>query len=173
MQYPVHPDIAYYACEKYDGCDAIFGSEAGQDQFYIVYSYFLKQKNGANKYAEKRNNLVAIFELINEINRNLNYGGTYFSHQMDRIQGYAEYAVYSASGDYYEDKKYDVTKQKQIFSQSLKQKILDEEKVDFNTLGAQKLARRKVLMQMVNKLENLITNYFFLKKAQEFQYGYY
>ena len=102
--HPLHPDEAYdsrganYTSSARDASIEMgFNSEAGQDKFYILYAYFLKQKNGVETYQNQRAKLVTVYRLINHINRSLTHGGTYFSHQHYRIHGYAEYAIYSAS----------------------------------------------------------------------------
>jgi len=173
VTYPLQPDVAYAILSENGEFNSKFSSETGQDEFCILYTYFLKEKNG-KKYDVQRENLIAIFLLINEINRTLNYGGTYFMHQLDRINAYAEYAIYTSIDRDYFDKKYSVDRQKKIFTDSLRQHILDEEKFDFETTDLkEKKARRQKLLSKVDKIETLITDYFYLNKAQEFQYSNY
>ena len=51
--------------------------------------------------------------------------------------------------------------------------IEDESKIDFNTLGEDKIERNKKLNEFVNELDRLITDIFYLRRAQEFQYRHY
>jgi hypothetical protein len=70
-------------------------------------------------------------------------------------------------------KTYDITIQKELYITSLRQLIEDENKIDFNTLGQEKIERTKKLNKIVDELDNLITDNFYLRRAQEFQYGHY
>jgi hypothetical protein len=55
-----NPDQTYYCnADKEE-----FSSEVGQDSYYILYAYFLKQKNGIDKYAERRKKLIDIYSNI-------------------------------------------------------------------------------------------------------------
>ena len=164
------PDIKYY----YNGGSKEFGSEVGQDDYYVLYSYFLKQKNGIDKYAKQRKKLIDIYTNINSLFQRFQYGGTYFGHQYRRILGYAEYSVYlySEQIDNFE-KTYDITKQKELYIQSLRQLIDDESKIDNETLGNEKIERNKALNKTVDDLNKLITDNFYLRRTQEFHYAHY
>jgi len=149
----VHPDLAYNCADK-EG----FNSEAGQDGYYVLYAYFLKQKNGIGKYAERRKKLITIYENINEIFANIQHGGTYFGHQSWRIRGYAEYAV--SIYKYNEksiDRPYDISEEKGLYIKSLR------------LLAGHDKERNK----FVNKINAAITDVFYLQRAQEFQYSNY
>lgn len=165
-----NPDLTYH---KYG--DAVdFGSEVGQDAYYLLYAYFLKQKNGSKKYASQRMRLINIYSKINSLFQKLQYGGTYFGHQHIRILGYAEYAIYimPKEGELI-DKKYNINQQKALYIKSLRQLIRDENQFDFDTPPKEKPERLKELDQIVDELDKLITNLFYLRRAQEFQYSNY
>ena len=167
---PISPDWSY---NKYvNGVD--FGSEVGKDAYYLLYAYFLKQKNGNKKYASQRIRLINIYSNINALFQKFQYGGTYFGHQHLRILGYAEYAIYlmPKEGEL-TDKKYNINQQKALYIKSLKQLIKDENQLDFDTPGKEKPERLKELHQIVDELDKLITNLFYLRRAQEFQYSNY
>lgn len=55
----------------------------------------------------------------------------------------------------------------------MRQLIEDESKIDFNTFGQEKIEQTQKLNKIVDELDKLITNNFYLRRAQEFQYGYY
>ena len=170
-KYVENPDLLYYC--KGDRDD--FRSEVGQDNYYILYAYFLRKKNGADKYAQQREKLINIYSNINSLFGYFQYGGTYFGHQDSRICGYAEYAIDLYPKNKYEiEKTYDITKQKNIYINSLRQIIEDESSIDYMTLGKkEKEERKKVLNKIVDNIEKLITENFYLKRAQAFQYEYY
>lgn len=165
-----HPDAIYYCNADKKG----FGSEVGQDEYYMLYAYFLKQKNGVEKYAERRDKLIDIYSNINSLFGQLQYGGTYFGHQASRILGYAEYSV--CLYKYYENnltKTYDIDKQKDLYIKSLRLLIDDESKIDNETSGQEKIKRNKELNTIVDKIDRAITDNFYLRRAQELQYEYY
>lgn len=169
-KYPDNPNLAYF-----NGNDTEeFASEVGQDNYYILYAYFLKQRNGVKEFAQQRQKLIDIYSNINSLFEHFEYGGTYFEHQSRRILGYAEYSIYllpKTKGDI--TKTYDTTKQKEFYIKSLRQLIEDESKIDFETLGQEKITRNKKLNAIVDELDKLITDNFYLRRAQEFQYGHY
>jgi len=165
-----NPDLTYH---KYG--DAVdFGSEVGQDAYYLLYAYFLKQKNGTKKYESQRMRLINIYSKINALFQKFQYGGNYFGHQHMRILGYAEYAIYimPKEGELI-DKKYNINQQKVLYIKSLRQLIKDEHQFDFETPPKEKLERLKKLHQIVDELDKLVTNLFYLRQAQEFQYTNY
>lgn len=152
-----------------------FGSEAGQDEYYILYAYFLKHKNGIGKYTVRRKKLHEIYNTLNSLFGDLQYGGTYFGHQYSRIEGYAEFSVYwfSHYEDYF-DRPYDITKQKKYYIQGLKQLISDEIEIDYNTIEKKaKADRRKALFKKVDYLDRLITDNFYLRMAKSFESDHY
>ncbi|MGX7666750.1 hypothetical protein [Flavobacterium pedocola] len=169
-EYTQEPNQLYY-CNANSGD---FGSEVGQDSYYGLYAYFLKQKNGIDNNSAVRKKLIGIYQNINSLFQRFQYGGTYFGHQHSRILGYAEYSVYlySQSRNHIE-KTYDITKQKELYIKSLRQLIADESKIDYNTLGKEKTERNKELNKTVDELNELITDNFYLRRAQEFHYRHY
>ncbi|WP_461787767.1 hypothetical protein [Pedobacter sp.] len=170
QEFPAHPDKLYY--RFVNGLD--FGSEQGQDIYYALYAYFLKQKNGITKYAKQRHNLIEIYSRINALFENLQYGGTYFGHQQMRILGYTEYSIFLYPKEKNElEKTYDITKQKELYIKSLRQLIADESKIDFETIGQKKVERTKKLNKIVDELDSLITDNFYLRRTQEFHYSNY
>ncbi len=152
-----------------------FSSESGQDEYYVLYAYFLKHKNGIKKYSARRKKLIELYNTLNSLFNQLNYGGTYFGHQYSRIEGYTEFSIYwFASYEDYFDRPYDITKQREYYIGGLKQLILDEEKIDYNTIGKkEKEERRKELFKKVDNLDKLITDNFYLRMAQSFQSDHY
>lgn len=169
-EYPDHPDMAYSKLTDKEE----FGSEAGQDSYYALYAYFLKQQNGDLEFAEQRRKLIQIYTHINSLFGQLEYGGTYFGHQMARIPGYAEYSIFllpKSKDDL--SKTYDISKQKDLYISSLHQIIEDESEIDFRTLGQEKINRSQSLHKLVDQLDALITDIFYLRRAQAFQYQCY
>lgn len=152
-----------------------FSSEVGKDEYYILYAYFLKNKNGIEKYSTRRNNVIKIYTDLNSIFGELNYGGTYFGHQYSRIEGYAEFSIYwfSRSEDFF-SRPCDITKQKVLYIASLRQLIKDEVEIDNNVVRkSENIKRVKELFETIADLDKLITDNFYLRMAQSFQYDHY
>src|SRR4029079_15576325 len=97
-----NPDISYAQSGYFkdiletddDKFHLTFGSEAGQDEYYILYSYFLKLTNVGQNLELRRQKLFQIYQDLNQIFGLLNNGGTFFGHQYRRLNGYCEYGVY-------------------------------------------------------------------------------
>lgn len=166
-----NPDQVFCCSDKRDG----FGSEAGQDDYFILYAYFLKNKNGETKYSDRRKKLIEIFSNINSLFGHIEYGGTYFGHQQARIVGYVEFSVYLYKQNETQGilKTYDITKQKELYIKSLRQLVSDESKIDFNTTGQEKIERTKELHKIIDDIDKAITDNYYLRRAQDFHYGHY
>jgi hypothetical protein len=149
-----------------------FESEAGKDEYFILYAYFLQKKNGLEKHQNQRKRLIKICRIINQIFANLTHGGTFFGHQHLRILGYVEYEIFSQIGyEEYLYKKYDYTRQKDIYISLLKQIIKDELSSDVIILEKKdKIQSEIALNKSVNQLNKLINNYSDLKYVQKFHY---
>jgi hypothetical protein len=165
------PDAKFYCG---GGNKAPFSSEGGQDEYYMLYAYFLKQKNGIEEYAERRKTLIDIYLNINSLFQHFQYGGTYFGHQPSRILGYAEYSVYLyKEHENTLTKTYDISKQKEYYIKLLRQLIEDESKIGQETSVAEKTKSKKELNKIVDNIDREISDIFYLRRAQEFQYEYY
>ncbi len=167
-----HPDITFQGLRKKD---IRFSSEVGQDEYYGLYAYFLKQKNGDAVYSKRRRTLLLIYEKINELFQNIQDGGTYFGHQVSRIEGYVEYDIYQHKWDkkeqYQNEKK--IAKQKELFIQSLRQIIIDAN-LERNDIPQEYMIKRMNNMnKMVDDIASHITDLFYLRKAQSFLHTHY
>jgi hypothetical protein len=186
-KYPSNPNESYAgkSWENYINQDGkeesiTFGSEVGRDNFCLLYAYYLKQKNGEQKYKLERKKLSQLYNAVNGLYQALNYGGTYFGHQYERLYADVEYSIYQlAVGKEYYEKKYNFQKQKDLYIKTLIQYVADEEShnVDYqedlrsNKKRANK--RAKQLQEKINILQKLITNYFYLNQVQNFEITYY
>jgi hypothetical protein len=179
---PVNPDISYaqsgYSKDVIESNGnkkhLTFGSELGQDTYYILYSYFLRKKQNDKNSDTARENLIKIYQTINDIFSYLNYGGTFFGHQFYRINGYAEYGVYEYKSFSDNNKVKDIKQLKQLYLTSLKEIIHQKIELDNETpQRIQKTIREKQALKYVATLDKIIINNFYLKKAQQFQFSYY
>lgn len=156
-----------------------FGSESGQDQYYVLYYYFLKQRNPSKLDDVKRKRLIELFHTYNSLYRGISYSCTGFGHQYERIYGIAEYIVYWSKDYDNSDEKYSFTKQKKLYIKLLKQMVAEEVEVDENLFGPeeiskiQKAEKRKYLYSIVDRIDSLSTDWFYLRRGQEFNYNSY
>lgn len=166
---PPEPTAAYY-------CNPVpFGSEQGNDAYCQLYAYFLKQRNGAAQNAVQREHLIKLYSNINDLFGRLAYGGTYFGHQSIRLLATAEYDIYQYSVAKEEGiaKGYDIKRQKLLYLQTLRQLIDDEVANDPETRGKQKHQRQNELNEIVDEIDSLIMNMYYLRKVQQFHYSNY
>jgi hypothetical protein len=186
-QYPMDPDLTFSCNDQFkDITDKngktkhiSFSSEHGQDVYYILYAYFLRKQFDLDQYGIQRKNLIKIYNNINSINSSLNFGGTYFGHQYRRIIGYAEYSIYlySKNRELY-DRDYEISKQKYLYINNLRQFVKDELTIEsrFNqgVISPENKKQLEIdLYKSIDEIDGLITDNFYLKNAQSFQYGHY
>jgi hypothetical protein len=167
-EFPYSPDLAWFSCNN----KKEFNSEFGIDTYYALYAHFLKQRNGEEAFAQQRKKLIEIYTTINTLFANFKRGGSFFAHQKMRILGYAEYSIYLLKKSSPENT-YDIRKQKDLYLQSLRQQVADEVSAFSDTAGAVKAERIRELNQLVDVLDGLITDSFYLRRAQEFHYTHY
>jgi hypothetical protein len=185
---PIYPDESYgrsgihkHFTENGKEREISFGSEVGQDEYYILYSYFLKKKNRDAKFAGRRDTLIQIYNDINQIFQRLMNGGTYFGHQRcGRIGAYTEYSIYLFNAENNNDqsvffKTYSISLQKQLFIKSLRQFVADEVNNDNSNGLSDKDKKEKTedINDIIDHLNGLLTEYFYLERSQEFRYSKY
>lgn len=167
--YASDPDLLYAR-----NTDLNFDSELGKDTYYALYAYFLKQRNGVERFASERQQLITLFGSINALFQRFQYGGTYFGHQYRRILGYAEYSIYLLPKDGSRfQKTYPIEQQKALYIASLRQLVEDELSIDLETDPAYLPKRRQELNKLVDTIERLITDVFYLRRTQEFHHRHY
>jgi hypothetical protein len=179
---PANPDLSFAASGSWaDTVDAkgelkhiSFSSEAGQDAYYVLYAYFLKRKNEGSELVKRRKVLFNILEEINQVFRIVEGGGTFFGHQSMRIIGYTEYGVYQYRG-YAHINSFSTDEQvlKKLYIASLKQVIITHLNSMSDLSPEEREKKRSIVFKSVEKIASLITDNFYLEKAQEFQYSHY
>ncbi|NLR56841.1 hypothetical protein HGH93_01920 [Chitinophaga polysaccharea] len=164
-KYPSSPAEAYRSLEdpSVQGNDRFY-SEAGEDEFYLLYSYFLAKKNV--KHHPRRERLLKLYRYVNSIYGKLQHGGTYFGHQYSRIPAYVEYDLYRLDPG---DSAWTYNKMKSLyidlFKEEVKSKISRDHDID--------PAAEKSLLKEVDELAFLITDYTDLMLVRRFQYSNY
>jgi hypothetical protein len=175
ISYEARPHTAEFKTEE-EREFMSFGCEVCEDDYLLMYAYFLKQHHPGKQAEKHRRKLIAIYRIINSIHGWLAQGGTYFGHQHSRIYAYAEYSVFLRKAyDEYDarDYNYPVTMQKSFFIGFLKQLVMDDEKYDLEVTLSDKRERKLMLIKKINELNALITDHFYLREAQGFNFSQY
>ncbi|WP_338841437.1 hypothetical protein [Flavobacterium ginsenosidimutans] len=159
-----------YLPKKYINQDGVvkqldFKEPLGQDEFYLLYAYYLKQKNGDSKYKVQRDKLVDLYNAINEIYVSWSQSLLYYDHQGFRIYACAEYSIFLLD-QYKEDFDSDFIEQKKLYLKSLKQYAQDQFK-------GSKIYDGNRIKENIAILEKLITNYYYLEQVRTFEIEYY
>lgn len=163
--YPPAPDEAYAGRSHTPPNERLdFSSEAGQDQFYQLYNYFLSKKN-AHQH-KRRARLIQLYNGVNDIYGDVRHGGTYFGHQHQRIPAYVEYDLTRLRNA---DSTLPYTNLKplyiNLFKEDLKSEIAADPEIN--------IAEGKKLLKKVDELAPLITDYADLVFVRRFQYANY
>lgn len=174
---PLSPDSSYkasgiwkdYKDSSGETQNISFGSEVGQDDYYVIYGWFLSKKMSiqALSRAEK---LAIIYRKINSISNRLERGGTHFGHMYRRIAGISAYDGYMyahrklpASTHFGADKK--------AFISTLKRYIRQRTDADIRIREADEQVKTQILA-LATELSNLLTDSYYLKMAKEFTREY-
>lgn len=141
----LHPELTYEGRKRNnDEMEMMYSSEAGLDNYYILYSLVLKEHNGTDEYVNERDTLIDIFRKINSLYSYKVNGGTYFGHMYSRIHGLAEFSIYSMIGNKYYVKEYNIDNQKKHFISGLKEYFRNEINANSDLVDKEKTKRLKV-----------------------------
>ncbi|KAA5533071.1 hypothetical protein [Paenimyroides baculatum] len=175
-EYPTDPYVTYSSIPS----SVEFGSEVGQDDYYLYYAYFLRNTNEMYKidddFGHQRNKIMIIYTRLNRIFSLLDGGGPGYMHSYRRTFGEAEYAVYLYALTRDRDDfsvKYDISKQKDLFKQTLQQIVTDRLENTFDIDETEKPELKKKLFTLINEIDAQITDAFYLTQAQKFYYDSY
>ncbi|MBI5539845.1 MAG: hypothetical protein HY951_07285 [Bacteroidia bacterium] len=101
-----NPDSLYalclLSCEEQLDING-FTSEAGQDEFYKIYSMVLR-KEVDKKFVDSDTLRIALQNIFNSVNSTfqcVSQGGTMYYHMSERIYGYAEWYLLTGINDNY------------------------------------------------------------------------
>lgn len=168
------PELVYEGRKRNnDDIEVKFISEVGIDNFYLFYSYELKQQNGVDEFRNERDTLLKIYNSINSLYSYLENGGTYFGHMKKRMQGVAEYSIYALIRNEYYSKNHDIENQKKYFLLSLKEYCKNEVRLNTDLLEEEKKDKLAEIDNRIIELGGYITKFFYMRNAQSFRYKYY
>tara|TARA_Y100000813_G_scaffold134517_1_gene97274 strand:- start:317 stop:1039 length:723 start_codon:yes stop_codon:yes gene_type:complete len=71
-----------------------FYSNFGIAQYYLWYTYFLKKKYNYIDYNSQRKKLIKLYNSINSTYSYVSGGGSFFAHNIPKINAYAEWDIY-------------------------------------------------------------------------------
>lgn len=167
------PQEAYATCakkvkstERQKTLWSFFESQAGMDNFHLVYAIILREKNQNQDFSKIRENLLNVLHLKNRFNSILNFGGTYYGHKHTRIYADVEHEIYILIKEEFDIYNIPIEFNKERYISQLKDlvnRIAKEE--DMNIKNPVKW--KKEPFEIINKLDRLLTNYYYLKKCAE------
>ena len=174
-EYPTDPERTYAK-----NSDEQFMSEVGQDDYYLYYAYFLRNTNEMynidDDFNHQRNKIMIIYTRLNRIFSLLDGSGPGYMHLYRRTFGEAEYTVslYALTRDRDDfTVKYDISKQKDLFKQTLQQIVRDRLGSTFDIHETEKPDLKEELFALINDIDSQITDSFYLTQAQQFYYNNY
>lgn len=183
---PLHPDIAYFKSGIYKNFidengaqqNVSFGSESGQDEFYVLYAYFLRKKVHYKEADDLRQKLLTGCRLIRSMFLSIEGFGTYYTHMYSRIKGIVEYWIYwqgeSITDPYDLGKAININAQRELFIGSLKKELSDAIQADNNIASpTEKSEKRTKVFALIEELNSLITAHFLLRCFQQYRYSYH
>ncbi|KGO94978.1 hypothetical protein Q766_02380 [Flavobacterium subsaxonicum WB 4.1-42 = DSM 21790] len=156
----------FTSLDQYNDIKIYFSSEIGQDDFCLLYAYFLQQLNGVEKYQKERLALFSAYRKINKLKWYYQHGGTYFGHMHDRIYGYAEFSVYAFDKDLVNNT--NISKEKSVFISQLKKTFIQKLKEDADTMPKDRLEHEKEMIKIIDEMSTDITNAYLLKELKQF-----
>lgn len=158
----IDPDSTYFSYLK-NGNNTRFESEFGKDTYFLWYTYFIKMKYNASKYQKERQELIELYVEINNLNANLNRGGSFFAHNIPRIQAYVEWEIYKnhmLQINCTKDFKIKFSKQKSDFIATYI-KLIDSVFLSDFWLNEEKnyrLSKKKEVITLFKSIENKVNN---------------
>ena len=150
--------------EKYKAVKSEFTSEVGQDDFYVLYAYFLKKVNDSDGYNAERDDLVRLYHKVNQLCALSSYGGTYYGHMQLRLNAYTEYSLLKKINNTYKPGPISKTG----FITLLRTKFEKIEDGDPATSPEEKIKLKKELNSIIGDISSLITTDFQLNETKLF-----
>jgi len=164
VDFPQSPDITYSLSSSLDN----FGSEIGQDYYYLYYTYFLNQRYINKDYSNERRKLMLIYSCLNEIFSLLDGGGTGYAHLYARIYGYVEYSVYVYDQNDFTKEPLDIVNGKQLFKEDLFRMVNNRLLDNREYFKEEKLKIQTEIKSLIEKIDSEITEIFYLDEVQKF-----
>lgn len=169
-----HPDIAYSksrndisSSKKSKYFEENFSSLAGQDYYYKLYAYYLKNRNKSNKYQNERNTLNNLLLLLNDFMAIKAGGGSYYAHRFTRIPAYVEFEVYKLNSTSHSLNQLNMNNKKKLIKM-LKIKEKTNEEINYELVGLTKEEMEGELRDISLTIDKLIINDFYLNKCLDF-----
>jgi hypothetical protein len=168
------PEELYGICEDkyYSKIEFPFSSEAGEDNFYLIYASVLEKRNGVENYARERENIIRIYQDLNDIDVLLAGGGSYYGHMESRIYGIAEYDLYKVINNIdLIDSSFDFSQAKVNYLKKIKKEVmkyLKSETEGYIFVYGDKKSFYKACLKILTRLDNNIKSYKSLHYAISF-----
>jgi hypothetical protein len=175
--YPGPPDVSYersgcsrkFVNARGDSDEISFCSEYGEDEYFALYRYFLKQRHQGEECARRRARLNTIYYDLSHIYGLLRHDWN--GHNYRRTAAYVEYAVECDSdpdADYYGPTygpsdntaygAYDISMQRDLFIRLLRQWATDEVAADSELDSTDRAILRGKVFRLIDEIRSHITS---------------
>jgi hypothetical protein len=145
---PLFNDSSYWNDDRL----RFYNSEQGQDVYFILYAWFLKKKNGQQKFVKERKTLSDIFYHINYIKCFFSKGGTYYIHLYRTMMAEIEYRIFQISrSDSSFLESTDFQAEKDTLIKSLKKKLFNSTDKDIDSLEKELYTDQTLNLQSILK----------------------
>lgn len=147
-----------------------FGSEGGQDEYHVIYAWFLSKKMTPQSKARAKR-LAEIYRAINSIKNRLMHGGTGFGHTYKRIAGYSAYDgwLYAQNAPLYTSGRFIAGRN--VYIDSVKA-LINRELAEQLLIHEASLEDKIEILHKADALGRLITDSYYLQKAIAFTRSY-
>jgi len=164
VEYPENPYFCYESVGKKN--KHFHGGILGIDSYYSFYGHVLSKRNKNNEnYSKDRDILYSLFYKLTEFYQTLNMQNGY-GHVFRRIPAFAEHQIF------YKDKSeiidYDITEQKTIYFNLLKQYAKDEISNNYNFSSKERQENLLFCLNQLKQMEKLITSRFHFLALQKY-----
>lgn len=174
-KHPEFLDIGYSSPDILYNVNPIdFESEVGQDDYFLFYAYFLKEKHQTKKDNINRKKFIEIYNSLNRIFSLIDNGGTGFAHLYMRLYGYAEFSLLNYNHNVqFNEVSVNYSEQKKFFIESLKLIAFNRLENEWNYTKKEKQQIKNEIKQLITKINNQITDSYLLNETQKFLFSTY
>ena len=177
---PLRPDIAWSLSGTFKTFTDVngesktisFSDEVEQDEFYMLYAYFVSKQYPCANSGKLKTTLEKAYRVLRNVYLSIEGFGTYFTHQYRRIAGYAAFDAYWAKCPPEPGEEPGFQKQKELFLRTLRAELVDLIRYG-QYFGTEIPVKTKEVLDDLQELDLLITDYFILRRVQAYRYSYY
>ncbi len=140
----------------------------------LLFTYFLQQRHNTSEYQKIRIQLLQLFITINDIDKELDHGGTGYMHFYEEISAIVEFEIAKFDYNNSQNDRFEVeyTEEKQYYIRMLKVMLASRKEIDMEFSEEDKLDAFENISSLVNLLDRDITDGYLLNVVRRFQYSH-